>query len=320
MTLLDPVSDLTISLDESPASDDHLNLFATETYNRRNLGTADTYLRIDHHHDGRLVGSFAGVVTGDTFWSGFSAPFCGPDLVRERETPRLVQGLVDHTLHELRARGIERVRVKARPGSYSASEIYVVHALMHRGIGIVSSELSYGIDVSPFADGAAYRASLKAPARRALRHADTEPYEYRLAEDEHEFAVGYELIAANRARRGYPLRLSLDYLLALRADFGDRIRFFVLHHGDDPVAAALLYRLRPDIELVEYWGDHHDLGRSPMNRLAEEVCTRAIEEGVRLVDLGISSVDGEPNDGLIQFKQSIGATAELRLDLEGSLR
>ncbi len=56
-----------------------------------------------------------------------------------------------------------------------------------------------------------------------------------------------------------------------------------------------------------------------MNRLAEEVCGRAIDEGVRLVDLGISSVEGSPDEGLIQFKQSIGATAELRLNFEHSL-
>lgn len=319
MTLLSPADELVISVAPN-AREDQLNLFATETYNRRNLGLDDTYVRIDHHDEGRLIGSFAGVLTDRTFWSGFSAPFCGPDIVRDRETPRNVQALVDHALEELRARGVERVRVKARPASYSASETYVLHALMHRGLRVVSSELSYGIDVSPFDTGAAYRASLKAPARRALRHAEREPFQYRLAATDGDFAVGYDLIAANRARRGYPLRLSLDYLLALRADFGDRIRFFTLHHDETPVAAALLYRLRPDIELVEYWGDHHDLDRSPMNRLAEEVCSRAIDEGVRLVDLGISSVDGEPNDGLIQFKQSIGANAELRLDLEGSLR
>lgn len=320
MSVLHPAADLTIELTGASRTEDHLNLFATETYNRRNLGADDTYRRVDHHHDGRLIGSFAGVVTDTTFWSGFSAPFCGPDVARDRETPRNVQRLIDHTLGRLRTDGLDRIRVKARPASYSASETYVVHALVRRGVTITSSELSYGIDVSPHADRAAYRASLKPPARRALRHADREPYSYRLAQDDAEFAVGYDIIAANRARRGYPLRLSLDYLLGLRADFGERIRFFVLDHGDTPVAAALLYRLRPDIELVEYWGDHHRLDRSPMNRLAEEVCARAIEEGVRLVDLGISSVDGEPNDGLIQFKQSIGATAELRLDLEGSLR
>lgn len=324
MTVLEASDGLVVSDlagETQAAGEDRLNLFATETYNRRNLGPDDTYLRIDHHHDdGRLVGCFAGVVTGTTFWSGFSAPFCGPDIIRDRETPRNVQALVDHTLAELRARGIDQIRVKARPASYSASETYVTHALLRRGLRVTSSELSYGIDVSPFADAADYRASLKAPARRALRHADDEPYEYRLAETDLEFAIGYELIAANRARRGYPLRLSLDYLLALRADFGQRIRFFTLHHDETPVAAALLYRLRPDIELVEYWGDHHELDRSPMNRLAAEVCGRAIDEGVRLVDLGISSVDGEPNDGLIQFKQSIGATAELRLDLQGSVR
>ncbi len=297
----------------------HLNLFATEAYNRRNLGPDDRYLRIDHHAGGRLIGSFVGVVTGDTFASGFSAPFCGPDVVRGRETPANVQGLVDHTLEVIGGMGVRRIRVKARPGSYSQNEPYVRHALVRRGVAMVSTELSYGIPLDGLADRAAYRASLKAPARRALRHADEEPFTYELATTDDEFAVGYEVIATNRASRGHPLGLSLDYLLELRRDLGERIRFFVLRHAGTPVASALLYRLRPDIELVEYWGDAHDLQRSPMNRLAEEVCATAIDEGVRLVDLGISSVNGVPNDGLIQFKQSIGADAELRIDLEGEI-
>lgn len=300
-------------------ADTHLQLFSTEAYNRRNLGATQEYVAIDHHEGGRLVGTFAGVVDDDLFSSGFSAPFGGPDLVRSRETPGSVQALVDRTLSVLAARGIRRIRVKARPPSYSANETYVLHALLHRGLTVVGSELSYGIDVSGHRSPQDYRASLKSPARRALKHADAEPYDYAETGTAAEFAAAYAIIRANRRAKGNPLRLSLEYLLRLQHDLGDRIRFFVLAHAGTPVAAALLYRLRPDIELVEYWGDHHSLDRSPMNRLAAEVCGRAITEGVRLVDLGISSVHGEPNEGLIQFKQSIGATAELRLDLEGTL-
>ncbi len=312
--------DISVSRDdEMSAEEGHLQLFATACYNARNTGANDTYLRIDTWNSDRLIGTFAGIRTGTTFSSGFSAPFCGPDLTRRRETPANVQHLVDNTLDILRSQGVRTVRVKARPSSYSPSETYVTHALLRRGVMLASSELSYAIDLSTMAEPDDYRASLKGPARRALRYADSQPFSYSEAITDAEWAVAYELIAKNRAAKGNPLRLSLAYILDLRADFEGRIRFFVLRHGDTPVASALLYRLRPDIELVEYWGDHHDLERSPMNRLADEVCRRAIAEDVRLVDLGISSVHGEPNEGLIQFKQSIGATAELRLDLEGSL-
>ena len=39
-----------------------------------------------------------------------------------------------------------------------------------------------------------------------------------------------------------------------------------------------------------------------------------------MLDLGISTTDGVPNAGLIQFKRSIGARSEVRLQLAGPLR
>lgn len=299
--------------------DEHLQLFSSEGYNRLNLTSKQQYLRLDHRASDRLVGTFAGIVEDGLFWSGYRAPFCGPDFVRKRETPGNVQGVIDNALDSLRTYGIRQIKIKARPASYSPNEIYVQHALMRRGFEIASSELSYGIELGSYGTRAEYRASLRRSARRAVGHSDSEPFDYWEARTAGDWAIAYDLIRANRVAKGNPLQLSIEYLLSLRAEFGDRIRFFVLSHAGQAVASALLYRLRPDIELVEYWGDSHDLDRSPMNRLAEEVFGRAIDEGVRLVDLGISSVEGVPNEGLIQFKQSIGATAELRLNFERSL-
>lgn len=298
-------------------TEDHLHLFATASYNRRNLQPGQEYLRVDLHETGRLIGTFVGIVEDGTFWSGFRAPFCGPDFGRQRETPKNVAALVAETLGVLRDNGVSKVKVKARPASYSSNEAYVQHALLQCGLGVVTSELSFGINLSRCFDAQDYVGTLKREARRAIRYAEAEPFEYREAQTEAEWATAYELVRLNRAAKGNPLGLSLDYVLGLRDDFGDRIRFFVLFHSNTPVASALLYRLLPDVELVEYWGDHHELDRSPMNRLAYEVCARGIDEGVRLIDLGLSSVNGRPDEGLIQFKQSIGASAELRLDFEG---
>ena len=59
----------------------------------------------------------------------------------------------------------------------------------------------------------------------------------------------------------------------------------------------------------------HDLPRSPMNLLAMRVAEQAIADGTRVLDLGISSVDGRADAGLVQFKRSVGASEGLRLDL-----
>jgi hypothetical protein len=91
------------------------------------------------------------------------------------------------------------------------------------------------------------------------------------------------------------------------------VRIFVLRDGEATCAAALLYRVLPGRELVQYWGDaHHDLPRSPMNLLAYRLVEQAIAERVETIDIGISTDDGVPNQGLIQFKQSVLARPTLR--------
>jgi Acetyltransferase (GNAT) domain len=82
-------------------------------------------------------------------------------------------------------------------------------------------------------------------------------------------------------------------------------------------AAALVYRILPGRDVVQYWGDaHHALARSPMNVLVHRLVERSLAEGVETIDLGISTDHGVPNQGLIQFKQSVLARPSLRPELE----
>jgi hypothetical protein len=301
-------------------ADRHLDLFATFRYHALKLEDHERYVRLDHHDGDRLVGSLCGIEHatpggGLRFASGMRAPFGGVDLVRDREPVDSVFGFVGGALDELARRGVTSVLVKAKPASYSGSEVMVQHSLLAHGFTVASSELSYAFDLSAWPTHADYVAALKPPARRALRHLADGPWTYGEARTDAEWAEAYEVIRVNRAAKQRPLQLPLEYVLRLRDVHAGRIRFFVLRHDGAPVASALLYRLEPGIELVEYWGDAHDLPRSPMNLLASKVVEGAIAEGLRIVDLGLSSVQGLPDPGLIQFKQSVGARAELRLDL-----
>jgi hypothetical protein len=124
------------------------------------------------------------------------------------------------------------------------------------------------------------------------------------------------VLAANRAAKGRRLALGPDYVRAARDAFPGRVRAFLLRHDGAPCAAALLYRVTPRRELVVYWGDAgHALPRSPMNMLALGLVETVMAEGALSLDLGLSSVAGVPDQGLIQFKRSVGARESLRLDL-----
>ncbi len=277
------------------------SLFNTESYHALKLEPGDEYRC--YQHGGA---SIAGIVHDGQFTSGLRAPFGGFDFTRPRHPN--VHDDVRAVLDQLP----ERVTIRAKPQSYSGNEVPAQHALLTAGFQVARSELSYRFDLPATFDW--YLAGLKAPARRALRHAEDEPWSYDEAADDNEWDIAHTLMWANRAAKGRPLGLDLAYVLALRDAHPGLIRYFLLRHGGVLVAAALLYRVQPGVELVEYWGDCHNLARSPMNVLAARVIERAIAEGVRVVDLGLSSVDGVPDAGLIQFKQSVGARAELRLD------
>lgn len=298
------------------AGDTHLSIFSTEAFNALNLAAGQRLRRLDHLVEGRLVGSLVGVVEGDEFHSGHSAPFGGPDFVRDAETARLVGETLTAAVARLESEGIRRVRIKARPAFYSGSEASVQFALLNLGFAVERCELNFHIDLEGIADADAYVARLRSPARRALRHAMQEPFALTQARTEGEWARAYGVLAENRRAKGRRLALSLDYVRRVRDALPGRVRAFLLTHGGWPCAAALLYRVAPGRELVVYWGDAgHELPRSPMNLLALRLVEVALADRVRTLDLGISSVDGVPDQGLIQFKRSVLARESLRLDL-----
>lgn len=298
------------------ASEEHLALFSTEAFHGLNLTAGQSARRLDHVADDRLVGSLVGVIDGATFRSGHSAPFGGPDFVREAETTRNVVEALTSAVARLDADGVERIELKARPAFYSGSEASVQFALLNLGFAVERCELNFHIELDGVGTPEDYINRLRSPARRALRHALDEPFAFAEATDDLTWARGYGVLAENRRAKGRRLALSLDYLHRAREAFPGRVRLFLMTHDGWPCAAALLYRVAPRRELVVYWGDAgHELPRSPMNLLALRLVETVLAEGAVTLDLGISSVDGVPDQGLIQFKRSVLARESLRLDL-----
>ena len=295
---------------------DHLALFNADAFHALNLGPGQSVRRIDHVAEGRLVGSLVGVVEGDGFRSGHSAPFGGPDFTRDAETATNVVATLSHAVEVLEGEGIRAIRVRARPDFYSGSEIAAQFALLNLGFRVEACELNFHIDLAPLAGTDDYLAGLRSPARRALRHTLDEPFALVDAGDDAGWERAYAVLAGNRAAKGRALALGLDYVLRARDAFPGRVRMAALEHAGRPCAAALTYRVAPGRELVVYWGDAgHALPRSPMNVLALRLVERSLAEGALSLDVGTSSVAGVPDQGLIQFKRSVGARERLRLDL-----
>lgn len=288
------------------------------------LGLRDLTPALHVLDDGAAI---AGVREGDAFLSGASAPYGGIDVARERLPPEQAGSLVDELLERLRAAGIARATIRLAPACHTPGAAEALQfALLNHGFRVADADLSSHLDLGALSSPDAYRATLRSPARRALKHADGEPFTVAHAVDAAGWDAAWSLIETNRSARGRRSALDREYLERLRTAFPGEVRMLELRHRGDLVAAALSMRVRPGVEYVSAWGDaHHDLPRSPMNRLALAVVERALDERVRCVDLGTSTEPGNGlaprsyNPGLSRFKASIGADVQVRYVLEGDL-
>jgi hypothetical protein len=299
------------------AAEAHLVLWNTDRYYGLR-SDQDRRIRIDHHDGDRLVGSFVGARTDDKVCSGYSAPFGGLDFVRPAETVANIEGLIDRALSELGDAGVTSIEVRARGPHYGPNDAVVEFALLNRGLTVTACELNFFLDLSDVASVDEYDASLKPAARKMLRRSTAlglDEYQVDPA-DEPAWAEAYEVLRRNRVDRGRPMRLELDYVRSIRDTFPGSVRLLALESEGSICAAALIYRITAGHDLVQYWGDaNHSLPVSPMNRLVHLVVDHCLAAGARAVDIGISSEDGAPNHGLIQFKRSVGCQVETRLEL-----
>jgi len=306
----------------------HLVLWNTEAFFALRPDQVARRHRLDHlDAEGRLVGSLViGLDDADDGGieaaSGMGAPFGGFDLARSGETVANVEALVDHAVRDLNTLGVAEVEVRTKPAHYGANEAALAFVLANRAFMPSACDLNAFLDLRSLASVDDYVTQLKPAARKILRRSAAQDLvaSQVAVDDEESWADAYEVLRRNRVDRGRPMRLPLAYVTAIRDAFPGRVRLLAVDHGGVMVAAALIYRVAPRRDLVQYWGDaHHELPLSPMNRLVAAVVEHALASGTETVDIGISSEDGVPNHGLIQFKRAVGCSIEPRYVLRAPI-
>ncbi|MEO8057846.1 MAG: GNAT family N-acetyltransferase [Burkholderiales bacterium] len=130
----------------------------------------------------------------------------------------------------------------------------------------------------------------------------------------------YDTIACNRSARGHTMSMTLAQLQTMAEALPERLVLFACRDATQTVAAAVCLRLDAQTLYVFYWGDrpgHATL--SPVVSVADTIYSYCQAAGVRRLDVGTSTVDAEPNHGLLQFKRGLGFTESLKLSLEKTL-
>lgn len=254
----------------------------------------------------------AGIIIGkrDGVWmSPFSAPFGG--LTANKNLPIETVDSVFRQMILYIGRCNGGLKITLPPVWYSPDLLVKCINALSRIEGIKSiADISYHLNLSDVEGIDESRMTVT--GRQNLRRALKATFEFSKADSTAEsIAEVYEVIRRNHTERGYPLRMSLDDVIAtaetVPADF------FLLRLDGVPVAGAQVYNVAHRTAQLINWGDIREASSlCPMNRMAYELAGYYSQKGVQKLDLGPATECGIPNIGLCRFKESLGADSSLK--------
>lgn len=176
------------------------------------------------------------------------------------------------------------------------------NVLMCKDYQIAYCDLNYHFDIQSMEQ---YENSLLRNARKNLKNAMEYNFSFVHCDSAEQKKEAYDVIAENRKRKGYPLRMTYEQVMdTIKLTDHD---FFLLKHENVNVAAAVIFEVNKECYQVIYWGDVGGYEQKrPINYLAYKLYEYYTDYGVKVLDIGPSTEEGIPNYGLCDFKESIG--------------
>jgi hypothetical protein len=249
-----------------------------------------------------------GIIGGrkdDSFCSPFSAPFGGFTCLSSEVRLQYIESSLELLKEWATEKKYANITIILPPTIYAESFITKQSNCMYRkGYTISTFDLNHSVDLGNFVDG--YLARIWYNARKNLRFAESSNLRLITCISDDEKLTAYNIIKENRNARGFPLRMEwkelLDTSRIIQSDF-----FMAFNDQGIPIASAVVFQVNQDIVKVIYWGDLPEYSNlRSMNFLSYSVFSYYNSKGVKIVDIGHSTVDSIPNYGLCEFKESLG--------------
>jgi hypothetical protein len=243
--------------------------------------------------------------------SPFSAPFGG--FLAISNDIKLYQ--IDSALAALTTWATEKkadgIRIVSPSFFYHDNFLNKVYNCLYRA-GFESSniELNYQFPTHKFNEN--YQTDIWYNARKNLKRSFQANFTFEKL-DQNNGKVAYDVIAQNRKERGFPLRMTWDQLLESTAIIP--ADFFIVKKEEISVAAAVVFHVANQIVQVIYWGDLPQYAEfKTMNFLSFQVFQYYTKQGISIIDIGPSTEDSVPNNGLCEFKESIGCDISIKTE------
>lgn len=247
-------------------------------------------------------------IKGDVAKSPFSAPFGGFHYSHEYLFHHVVADFLADLKGYVEREGLRQLCITLPPCLYQTNmNAKMVNALVMLGFNMGIPDITHWADLKNF-DGTWAKYVVEQNCRKAVKHGLT----WSMVTDRQSQEEAYKVIYRNRKAQEREIYMTLDDLLEV-----DRIMpvdFSLVRDSEgNGIAASVFYRGMEKIVTGVFMGDDlekRNLGT--MNFLYKNCFLHYKGMGFECIDLGTSSLDGEPNVGLIRFKELHNCIGSLR--------
>lgn len=262
----------------------------------------------------KVMAQVAFHISDHTALSPVRAPF-GSFLFSEKLSPSDLYEFVQQLEIRLKKLNVRVVSIVEPPLYYRKAGELLQTIFINLGYRISLAELSTGIRI----DRISFDEKIEVWERRKLKQAKEKGAHSKMLPLE-ELENVYNLIKKCKDQRGYQLSMSLTELQATVNAFKKDFILSGVFHNKELIAASIAIRVRADI-LYNFYSGHLKKfdSISPVVTLIRGLYRYCEQNNYKLLDLGTSTLHGQPNFSLLEFKLRLGAVPSMKLTFEKQL-
>ena len=275
----------------------------------------DEVWRVHLQSENRSLGLVHVGLKSQNAYSPYSAPFSMVYL-KEGFTVKDTILLFSSLKSFLKLQNIGSYRVTLPPYFYNEEYINLLtSAMFSEGFVIEFIDLNHHFHLEGLTEEVEYKKKLNKTKRKNYHQAVKNNLLFEQVNIE-DAEIVYNLIMINKHGKNRPLKMTFDHIKSIYELQVNTVRFFILRKDDIVVAAAIVFDVTNDISQVVYWGDDPDYSHlHPMTYLPYRLIEFYRNSGKKILDIGPSSENGVINQGLADFKKSIGSNITTKASL-----
>lgn len=282
------------------------NPYISENFITLNEQKQDKVIHLMNTND-RSIGLLVGLKDG-VLRSPFSAPFGGFHYKREYVSyDKVLEFLTDLKEYVVSER-LKQVIITLPPDIYQVNmNSKMINAFIKSGYTMELPDLNNHVDLKCF-EGKWDKGEVAQNCRRAVSNG----LKWSVATNMDEYEEVYGVVLRNREGLGRKIHMTLEDILKVKDVFP--IDFFLVREPEgNCIGGAVLYRGHESIVQGIFMGsDLEKRNLGVIDHMYLNVYNYYKELGFDYLDMGISSFDGEPNIGLLRFKETHKSYTSLR--------